>query len=439
MATPGGGFQREQRAVRYAFGPTVVGQAGAGPDAHVSVGQMPEELGAAGLGLDELSLDGDGPDELGGAGPAGRTEALINHGRQRARRSRTRRVLAHWRMLLVGAVALLAGVISALVALGGGSASWPASVATVQTEIKQACQNPDVAAEPSGLNFACAKDTQQVLWVFSLLTSGNNPGYLDQATGRKGLEPIQPAQGGDIAWSLNLHHPYNAANPLDSLEVAARAINNIIGGATLTSSSGGALVEGGLESTAANCERYTGSARLVTRQGYPARCAAPVTPGLARRHWSAMRSSSGWAGHRRRSQRGGVLFENADNPGNPKVQAILEQPARVGTVAGAARKGARRIQRRSSAVAGKPGQNRASQTGLQSPKGGRGSRAFRQEAMVAAGNGACDREHWRRDYRAQLHPRGGHDDDLADQRATPPARPGAGGAARHARRPGGGR
>ena len=106
----------------------------------------------------------------------------------------------------------------------------------MQAEIKQACQNPDVAAEPSGLNFACAKDTQQVLWVFSLLTSGNNPGFVDQATGRKGLEPIQPAQGGDIAWSLNLHHPYNAANPIDSLEVAARAINNIISGATLTSS-----------------------------------------------------------------------------------------------------------------------------------------------------------------------------------------------------------
>ncbi len=55
--------------------------------------------------------------------------------------------------------------------------------------------------------------------------------------------------------------------------------------------------------------------------------------------------------------------------------------------------------------------------------------------MVAAGNGACDREHWRRDNRVQLRPRGGRDDDLADQRATAPARSGAGGAAGHARRP----
>ena len=116
-----------------------------------------------------------------------------------------------------------------------------------------------------------------MLWVFSLLTSGDNPGFVDQSTGRKGLEPIQPAQGGDIAWSLNLHHPYNPANPTDSLQVAARAINNIISGATLTSTSGGALVEPGLESKAANCQRYTGSSKLVTRPGYPARCAAPLT------------------------------------------------------------------------------------------------------------------------------------------------------------------
>jgi len=269
-------------------------------------------------------LDGPPAGQPGATGTGARTEALINHGRQRARRSRTRRVLSHWRMLLVGLVALLAGVIGALVALSGSNAAWPASVATVQAEIKQACQNPDVAAEPSGFNFACAKDTQQVLWVFSLLTSGNNPGYVDQGTGRKGLEPIQPAQGGDIAWSLNLHHPYNAASPLDSLEVAARAINNIIGGATLTSNSGGALVEGGLESTAANCQRYTGSPRLVTRQGYPARCASPVTPGDGE---AALVSDAfqQWMGGTpsQIAAEAGVLFENAANPGNPKVQAIL--------------------------------------------------------------------------------------------------------------------
>jgi hypothetical protein len=257
-------------------------------------------------------------------GPGARTEALINHGRPRARPTRGRRFLAHWRMIAVAAVALLAGVIAALVTLGGGSASWPGSVAAVQAEIKQACANPDVAAEPSGFNFACGKDTQPVLWVFSLLTSGNNPSFIDQSTGRKGLEPIQPSQGGDIAWSLNLHHPYNPANPIDSLQVAARAINNIISGATLTSASGGALVEPGLESKAANCQRYTGSSQLVTRAGYPASCAAPVSSPSGE---AALVSDvfEQWMGGTpaQIAQQAGVLFRNADNPGNPQVQAIL--------------------------------------------------------------------------------------------------------------------
>jgi len=269
-----------------------------------------------------------GPDQgdgmAGAAGPDRRTEALINHGRSRAKPGRPRRILRHWRMIAVGAVALVAGLIAALVVAGGGSAAWPSSVGTVQAEIKQACENPDVAAEPSGLNFACGKDTQQVLWVFSLLTSGNNPGFVDQSTGRKGLEPIQPSQGGDIAWSLNLHHPYNAGSPADSLQVAARAINNIISGATLTSASGGALVEPGLESKGANCQRYTGSAKLVSRPGYPARCAAPLNgPGGAAALVSDVFQQ--WMGGTpsQIAQQAGVLFQNADNPGDPRVQAIL--------------------------------------------------------------------------------------------------------------------
>jgi hypothetical protein len=255
----------------------------------------------------------------------GRTEALINHGRQRARRSRGRWFLKHWRFVAIGTAALLLGVGVSLLVLPGGAPGWPSSVAQVQADIKRACQNPDVAAEPSGLNFACAKDTQQVLWVFSLLTSGNNPGYVDSATGRTGLEPIQPAQGGDIAWSLNLHHPYNPASPVDSLQVAARAINNIISGATLTSPKGGALVEPGLESTAANCQRYTGSSQLVTRQGYPARCASPITSpsGQAALVTDVFRQWMGGTPSTVAAQ-AGELFTNADNPGDPRVQAILQ-------------------------------------------------------------------------------------------------------------------
>ena len=258
----------------------------------------------------------------------GRTEALINRGRPGSRRPRRRRrrlLAPPWRLIAAGMVALLTGVVVvALVATRGSGAGWPASVATVKAEIEQACANPDVVAEPSGLNFACAKDTNQVLWVFALLTSGDNPDFVDQSTGRKGLEPVQPTQGGDIAWALNLHHPYDPANPIDSLAVAARAINNIISGAALTSATGSALIEPGLESKAANCQRYTGSAKLATRPGYPAACASPVTSASGQ---AALVSDvfQQWMGGTpsRIASEAGVLFGNADNPGNPEVRAIL--------------------------------------------------------------------------------------------------------------------
>jgi hypothetical protein len=260
----------------------------------------------------------------GAHAPDGRTEALINRGRAPAGRSRTRWLRSHLRGVAITVAAVGVAMIALVIALPGGGASWPASVAQVKTEITQACQNPNVAAEPSQLNFACAKSTQPILWVFALLTSGNNPGFVDQATGRRGLEPIQPAQGGDIAWSLNLHQPYNPANPIDSLQVAARAINNIVSGATLTSSSGAPDVQPGLESTAANCQRYTGSALLVSRSGFPARCAQPVsTPtGEAALVSDVFQQWMGGTPSRLAAQ-AGVLFENADNPGNQQVQAIL--------------------------------------------------------------------------------------------------------------------
>ena len=254
----------------------------------------------------------------------GRTEALINRGRRGYRQRRRRRLLAHWRLITAGAVALLVGAGAAVIATRGSGAAWPASVARVQAEIGQACANPDVAAEPSGLNFACDKDSNQVLWVFALLTSGDNPNFVDQSTGRMGLEPVQPEQGGEIAWALNLHHPYDPASPVDSLAVAARAINNIISGATLTSSSGSALVEPGLESKPSNCQRYTGSAKLATRPGYPAACASPVTSAAGRaalvsdvfQKWMSGTPS-------RMAGDAALLFENAGNPGSPRVRAVL--------------------------------------------------------------------------------------------------------------------
>jgi hypothetical protein len=286
---------------------------------------MCENLAADDEGSSGQAAPGDGAaDGAGAPAPDARTEALINGGRAPAGRSRTRWLRSHLRTVAIVAGAVGIAIIALVIALPGGGASWPGSVAQVQAEITTACQNPNVAAEPSQLNFACDKSTQQVLWVFALLTSGNNPGFVDSTTGRKGLEPIQPAQGGDIAWSLNLHQPYSPANPIDSLQVAARAINNIISGATLTSSSGTPDVEPGLESTAANCQRYTGSALLVTKSGFPARCAQPVSTASGQ---AALVSDvfQQWMGGTpsQMAAQAGVLFENADNPGNQQVQAIL--------------------------------------------------------------------------------------------------------------------
>ena len=215
-------------------------------------------------------------------------------------------------------------VIGAMILLRKGP-SWPPSVATVKSEIITACQNPNVVSEPSQVNFACATDTSQILWVFALLTSNNDPGYADAKTGRKGLEPITPAQGGQIAWSLNLHHPYNPFSPVDSLEVAARAINNIIGGATLTGTNGKPAVQPGLESKPENCARYTGSPAVVSRAGFPSLCASPVaTPeGQAALVADVYQQWMPGAGPVA-AQNASVLFQNAGNPGDPQVQAILK-------------------------------------------------------------------------------------------------------------------
>ena len=262
--------------------------------------------------------------DAGVGGPDQRTEVLINRGRRNVQPRGVKRWAAHWRAIAGGAVAVLAVIIAMAVMLRGSDASWPASVARVQSQIEAACQNPNVVAEPTQVNFACAKDTRQILWVFSLLTSGNNPGYSDSSNGRKGLEPITPSQGGDIAWSLNLHHPYDPANAADSLAVAARAINNIIGGATLTGANGAPVVQPGLESKAANCARYTGSPALVTKQGFPALCAHAVSSPAGQAALVSDVFQQWMVGTPEQvATEAGVLFQNADNPGDPRVQAIL--------------------------------------------------------------------------------------------------------------------
>jgi hypothetical protein len=167
-----------------------------------------------------------------------------------------------------------------------------------------------------------------MLWVFALLTSGNNPSFVDPKSGRRGLEPITSAQGNLVAWSLNLHHPYNPADPVDSLQVAARAINNIIGGATSMGADGKSVVQPGLLSDPGNCARYTGSRALTSRTGFPSLCARAVSSPAgqaalvadAYRKWVVGASPSA-------AQDAAVLYANAQNPGDPQVQAILQRLA----------------------------------------------------------------------------------------------------------------
>jgi hypothetical protein len=252
-----------------------------------------------------------------------RTEELVSHGRHGSYGRRRR----PGRKTLIAAAALAAVVMVILViVLSGSGASWPPSVAVVETEAAKACQNPDVRSEPDQVNFACAKDTRQILWVFALMTSDDSPQFSDERSGRAGLEPITPEQGGQVAWSLNLHHPYDPLNPMDSLQVAARAINSIVGGATVTSTNGSAVVQPGLMASPANCVRYTGSAAVRSRQGFPGLCARPVTTPAGQaalvtdiyQKWMVGATPQA-------AQDVAVLFTNASNPGDPQVQAILRQ------------------------------------------------------------------------------------------------------------------
>jgi hypothetical protein len=253
--------------------------------------------------------------------PEARTAILVNHGRASAPKR-----LSRGHKAAGGTVVGLALLITIVImALPGPGPSWPTSVTRVDGEIAKACQNPDVRSEPGQVNFACAKSTRQILWVFSLLTSGNNPNFAEAGSGRVGLEPITPTQGGAVAMSLNLHHPYRPTDPIDSLEVAARAINDIIGGATVTGAYGNPIVQAGLESSAANCLRYTGSAKVTARKGFPGLCARPVSSPAGQAALVAdvyQRWVVGAAP--KAAQTAAVLYENAKNPGSPQVQAILK-------------------------------------------------------------------------------------------------------------------
>ena len=290
-----------------------------------------QEIGRDGGGQTQLDvawpptdLDADGASRSRSAEE--RTARLIDHGRRRPKPTRRGR-----KIVLIGLAAAVGAVLLTVLVLDlfKPGPSWPASVATVQRQIAVACRNPDVRSEPSQVNFACGRSTRQILWVFALMTSGNNPDFASIRTGRQGLEPIKPSVGGQVAWSLNLHHPYSPANPIDSLQVAARAINNIIGGATMTAANGKPVVQPGLESVPANCARYTGSGAVTSRDGYPPLCAKPIASKAGQGYLVADVFRKWMVGARpSAAQDAAVLFQNVDNPGDPQVVAILRSLTR---------------------------------------------------------------------------------------------------------------
>jgi hypothetical protein len=262
-----------------------------------------------------------------GAGPGGvGTKPRNTGGKARKKRGTGRR--RRWVMpALVPLVAVVAGGYLYV----NSRPHWPDYVQVMQkTEIPTACQNADVSSEPGQVNFACDPKTSQILWVFALMTSGGNDQFADAKTGRMGLEPINPVQGGELAWSIDLHHPYNPMDPIDSLSVAARAINNIIGGATPSAPNGKPVVEPGLESNPGNCARYTGSPVLISRAGFPPVCAEPITS-LEGQAALAADVFSRWVPSATAAQVQNVatLFRFANDPGNPMVQAILKGKPQV--------------------------------------------------------------------------------------------------------------
>lgn len=284
----------------------------------------PAQFGAAPAQFDAAPVPMESDDDPDGDhlySPEARTAILINRGRPSAKpRGLSRGVK-------IGAAVVFAFVLIVILIatmLAGPGPAWPASVARVQAEISKACQNPDISSEPGQVNFACGKSTRQILWVFALLTSGNNPRWAEAGTGRQGLEPITPQQGGVVAWSLNLHHPYSPSNPIDSLEVAARAINNIVGGATVTGTYGRPVIQQGLEGHPANCLRYTGSGKVTSHKGFPGLCARPVSSpaGQAALVADIYQRWVPGAGPKA-AQNAATLFANAKSPASPQVQAIL--------------------------------------------------------------------------------------------------------------------
>ena len=93
----------------------------------------------------------------------------------------------------------------------------------------------------------------------------------------------------------------------------------------MTGSDGRPVVQQGLEGHPANCLRYTGSAKVVSHQGFPRLCAGPLSnPGGQAALVSDIYQRWVVGAGPRAAQNAATLYVNAKNPGSPQVQAILK-------------------------------------------------------------------------------------------------------------------
>ena len=85
-------------------------------------------------------------------------------------------------------------------------------------------------------------------------------------------------------------------------------------------------------SVAANCARYTGSGAVTSRHGFPDRCAKPISSAAGLGYLVADVFQKWVVGAPpSAAQDAAVLFQNAKNPGDPRVRAILRScsPAKL--------------------------------------------------------------------------------------------------------------
>ena len=163
-----------------------------------------------------------------------------------------------------------------------------------------------------------------MLWVFSLLTSGNNPASSTRRPGARASSRSRRPRAATSPGRSTCTIP--TTRPTRSTACRSRPGRSTTSSAAPPSPArpAGPDVEPGLESKAANCERYTGSALLVTRSGLPGplRAAGHHRSGQAALVSDVFQQWMGGTPAAMAAQ-AGVLFENAGNPGNPQVQAIL--------------------------------------------------------------------------------------------------------------------